>query len=271
MPLLEQTPETLAAELAVLLLGAAIVGMLARGLGVPYATALVIGGLLVEESHITTVPHLEPGVVLFGFLPPLLFDAAFRLDVREARVLVRPILFLALPGTVATAAIVGAVVVGALKLALAVGLLFGSVVAATDPVAVVGVFKSLHAPRRLAAIAEGESLINDGIAITIYTVVLALALGQPTGPVEVTLVLGREVVGGVVIGAVLGFAFSRLTRPCRRPPDRDATLGGPGLRQLYHGPVAGSVRTLGVCLSGLDSWQLRSPRWHVRDDSASPG
>jgi CPA1 family monovalent cation:H+ antiporter len=92
-----------------------------------------------------------------------------------------------------------------------VGLLFGSVVAATDPVAVVGVFKSLHAPRRLAAIAEGESLINDGIAITIYTVVLALALGQPTGPVDVLVVLGREVVGGVVIGCLLGLAFSRFT------------------------------------------------------------
>ena len=99
MPSVEPSPEFLAAELAVLLLGAAIIGMLARRLGVPYAVALVIGALLVEESHVASVPQLEPDVILFGFLPPLLFDAAFRLDVREARLLVRPILVLALPGT----------------------------------------------------------------------------------------------------------------------------------------------------------------------------
>ena len=109
------------------------------------------------ESHITSVPGLEPEVVLFGFLPPLLFDAAFRLDVREARALLQPILVLAFPGTVVTALIVGVVVAIALGLPIPIGLLFGSVVAATDPVAVVGVFKSLNAPRRVAAIAEGES------------------------------------------------------------------------------------------------------------------
>jgi CPA1 family monovalent cation:H+ antiporter len=74
----------------------------------------------------------------------------------------------------------------------------------------VGVFKSLNAPRRLAAIAEGESLINDGVAITIYIVVLALALGQPTTVWQVLTILVRELVGGIAIGVVLGLAFSRL-------------------------------------------------------------
>jgi monovalent cation:H+ antiporter, CPA1 family len=70
-------------QLAWLLLGAALVGMLARRIRVPYAVALVLGGLLVEESHLVAVPRLEPGLVLFVFLPPLLFDAAFRLDIEE--------------------------------------------------------------------------------------------------------------------------------------------------------------------------------------------
>jgi len=92
-----------------------------------------------------------------------------------------------------------------------VGLLFGSLVAATDPVAVVGVFKGLRASPRLAAIAESESLINDGVAITIYTAVLGLALTGAGSAAEVLRIFGQEVVGGVLIGGVLGLAFSRLT------------------------------------------------------------
>ena len=209
--MLAASPEQLARQFALLLLGAALVGMLARRIGVPYAVALVIGGLLVEESHVTIVPTLDPGLVLFGFLPPLLFDAAFRLDTREARSLLRPILLLALPGTLLTALVVGGIVTIVLNLPLFVGLLFGSLVAATDPVAVIGVFKGLRAPPRLAAIAESESLINDGVAITVYTAVLGLALTGTGSAAEVVRIFGQEVVGGVLIGGVLGVAFSRLT------------------------------------------------------------
>jgi monovalent cation:H+ antiporter, CPA1 family len=201
----------LAVQAAVLLLGAALVGMLARRIGVPYAVALVLGGLLLESAHVTTVPHLEPGLVLFGFLPPLLFDAAFRLDTREARVLLRPILVLALPGTLLTALFVAGCLTLVLGLPFGVALVFGSVVAATDPVAVVGVFKNLHAPARIAAIAESESLINDGVAITIYTAVLRLALGGDVSFVQLLTIFGREVLGGVLIGLVFGVVFSRLT------------------------------------------------------------
>jgi len=208
---LDQSPEQLARQFALLLLGAALVGMLARRIGVPYAVALVVGGLLIEESRITTVPTLDPGLVLFGFLPPLLFDAAFRLDTREARLLLRPILLLALPGTLLTAVAIGGIVTVVLHLPLVVGLLFGSLVAATDPVAVIGVFKGLRASPRLAAIAESESLINDGVAITIYTAVLGLALTGAGSAAEVLRIFGQEVVGGVLIGGVLGLAFSRLT------------------------------------------------------------
>ena len=169
---LEQSPEELARQFALLLLGAALVGMLARRIGVPYAVAMVVGGLIFEESHVTTVPTLDPGLVLFGFLPPLLFDAAFRLDTREARSLLRPILLLALPGTLLTALVVGGIVAVVLNLPLVVGLLFGSLVAATDPVA---------------------------------------ALTGTGSTTEVLRIFGQEVAGGVLIGGLLGFVFSRLT------------------------------------------------------------
>src|ERR1700730_1050435 len=117
--------------LAWMLLGAAVLGMLAWRIRLPYAVALVLGGVLVEETHLVPLPQLEPRVLLFVFLPPLLFDAAFRLDATALRSVARPVLLLAVPGTVATAAIVAVVLVVALHLPLPSALLFGSIVAAT--------------------------------------------------------------------------------------------------------------------------------------------
>ena len=196
---------------ALMLLGAALLGIVAWRINLPYAVVLVLAGLAVEQFHVVDLPQLEPRVLLFVFLPPLLFDAAFRLDDVQLRRLAQPVLWLAVPGTLATAAIVGIILHSVLQLDLAEALLFGSIVSATDPVAVVGVFRTIDAPRRLAVLVEGESLINDGVAITLYTATIGLATG---GSAEVTGALGlfvREVVGGVAVGAVMGVVFSRVT------------------------------------------------------------
>src|SRR5690242_18558533 len=194
-----------------LLLAAAILGILAWRLNLPYAVVLVLAGTAVEQIHVVVMPQLEPRVQLFVFLPPLLFDAAFRLDDVQLRRLAQPVLWLAIPGTVATAAIVGAVLVLTLHLGVPQALLFGSIVSATDPVAVVAVFRTLNAPRRVAVLVEGESLINDGVAITLYTATIGLATsGIADIPGALTLFV-REVVGGVAIGVVLGILFSRVT------------------------------------------------------------
>jgi monovalent cation:H+ antiporter, CPA1 family len=162
--------------------------MLARRIGLPFVVALVIGGLLVEETHLTTLPTLDPSLVLLG-----------------------PILVLAVPGTLLTVLIVGVIVFFVLHLPLALGLVFGSIVAATDPVAVVGVFRGLNAPARLEALVESKSLINDGVAITVYATILGFALTGTANAAEVATVFGREVLGGVLVGSLLGFVFSRLT------------------------------------------------------------
>jgi Na+:H+ antiporter len=196
---------------ALMLLGAAILGIVAWRINLPYAVVLVLGGLVVEQFHVVDLPQLEPRVLLFVFLPPLLFDAAFRLDDVQLRRLAQPVLWLAVPGTVATAAIVGIILYAVLHMGLAEALLFGSIVSATDPVAVVGVFRHLDAPRRLAVLVEGESLINDGVAITLYTATIGLATGGNTDVPGALGLFVREVVGGVGIGIVMGVIFSRLT------------------------------------------------------------
>lgn len=194
-----------------LLIAATLIGMVVRRLSVPYAVALVLGGLLIQASHVGGAPNLDPELVLFVFLPPLLFDAAFRLDAREARSLVRPIAILAVPGVLATALLVGVAVWLVLELPLAVALLFGSIVAATDPVAVISVFRQLNVTYRLSIIAEGESLINDGMAITLYVVLLDWAVTGTLNPLDAIGTFGLEVIGGVAIGGVVGLASSRIT------------------------------------------------------------
>jgi CPA1 family monovalent cation:H+ antiporter len=197
--------------LALMLMGAALLSILAWRLDVPYAVALVLGGLAVEQAHVVALPQLDPPVLLFVFLPPLLFDAAFRLDDVQLRSLARPVLWLAIPGTLATAAIVAAILYLTLHLPLAEALLFGSIVCATDPVAVVSVFRSVRAPRGLAVLVEGESLINDGVAITLYTAAIGLVTaGTADVPAALALFV-RQVVGGIAIGLALGVLFSRLT------------------------------------------------------------
>ncbi len=207
----EAAIEDLVQQVAWLLLGATLIAIVARKIRVPYAVALVVGGLIVEETHIVGLPEIDPGLVLFAFLPPLLFDAAFRLEARELRLVARPVLLLAVPGVMITAAIVGGAVSLLLGVPLLVALLFGSVVAATDPVAVTGVIKQLGLPSRIAVIPEAESLVNDGMAITLYTALIGLAVTGGVDALGIVEIFGLEVLGGVAIGSVLGFVFSRLT------------------------------------------------------------
>jgi CPA1 family monovalent cation:H+ antiporter len=198
-------------QFAWLLLGAALIGILARRVRVPYAVALVLGGLLIEESHLITLPQLDPPVLLFAFLPPLLFDAAFRLDARQLRLVVRPVLLLAVPGVVVTTLLVGGIVAVVLGLPLPVALLFGSLVAATDPVAVTAVLKEMTLPARLVIIPEAESLVNDGMAITLYTGISGVTRSGGPDLTALGVFFLREVLFGLAVGAVLGFVFSRLT------------------------------------------------------------
>ncbi|MFM8594527.1 MAG: cation:proton antiporter, partial [Chloroflexota bacterium] len=87
--------EEMVIQLAWLLVGAAIVGVVSYKLGVPYAVALVVAGVAVGQIAPEKLPSIDPEVVLFVFLPPLLFDAAFRIDGRLLKQMWRPVLFLA--------------------------------------------------------------------------------------------------------------------------------------------------------------------------------
>ncbi len=164
--------ETLIIEL---LLVVSLVAIGVRRLRVPYTVALVIAGLLMTFGERLEI-NLTPELILSLFVPPLVFEAAFHLEYKRLRENLISIVTLAIPGVLLTMLLVGWIVAKGTGLSLTSGLVFGALIAATDPVAVVALFRQLGAPKDLTVLIEGESLFNDGTAIVIFQLMLAAAL-----------------------------------------------------------------------------------------------
>ncbi len=182
----------------------AVTGFLAGAVGRPYGLANPLQGEAFEE------------VLVFLFLPVLVFAAALGLSVRAFLRDLLAILVLATLALVVSTALVGLALWAGLGLALPVALLFGALISATDPVAVVAVFRQLGVPRRLLTLVEGESLLNDGVAIVAYEVLIVAALG---GSISAAAGLGEFVVvfaGGTLLGLVVGLAAAAVL-PWLRP------------------------------------------------------
>ena len=211
-----------------LLLLASLSAVVLRRVRFPYTIGLVIVGLLVaiaqDRLHVLTpIQHirLRPDVVLYLFLPTLVFPAAVQLDLRLVRQNLSPILLLAGPGVILSTVIVGGVVGALTPLSWGAALLFGALISASDPVAVMALFKDLKAPGRLSVLVDGESLLNDAVAIVLFSSVLSVmkadAVGAMTavhGAVDLVLVS----VGGAAVGAALAVVYARGARLAEDDP-----------------------------------------------------
>ncbi len=201
-----------------LLLIVSLVAMAVRRLRVPYTVALVIVGLLISLQQSIQI-ELTPELILALFVPPLVFEAAFHINFRSLRDNLIPIIILAVPGVLLTTGVVGLIISAGVNLPLSSAFVFGALISATDPVAVVALFRALGAPRELAVLVEGESLLNDGTAIIIFNLMLAAAgVAVITGEVQAagSFDLIRAIidfiivsVGGLGIGGLLGWIVSR--------------------------------------------------------------
>jgi CPA1 family monovalent cation:H+ antiporter len=197
-------------ELFVILVAiATAAGLVFRRIGVPYTVLLVIvglGGVVVAPGlHV----QLPPEVILTVFLPVLVFESGYRLDLDELRRSSGAIAFLAVPGVLITAALVAGVLSLAAGLPHELGFLVGAIVAATDPAAVIATIKRLRAPDRLSTLIEAESVFNDGTAIVVFTVaVSALAGGQTLTGAAIALVV--TVIVSAAIGIVAGIIAGRI-------------------------------------------------------------
>lgn len=207
---------TLATTVVLLFAIAMGVALLTRPLRVPYTVALVVTGLLLGATHALPSPHLTKDLLYVAFLPGLLFEAAFHLDAKELWRSKGTVLSLAAPGVVlaialTTAALLGAHALGvAAPLAWPAALVFSALISATDPIAVVALFKTLGAPARLGVIVEAESLLNDGTSVVLYTIALGVASGVHTGVGGASVEFARVVGVGVLVGCAVGVGVSRL-------------------------------------------------------------
>ncbi len=198
--------ETLVIEL---LLIVSLVAIAVRRLRVPYTVALVLVGLLLTTQQPLDL-SFTPELILALLVPPLVFEAAFHINVRELQRNLRGILLLTVPGVIITTVMVGYIVGWLTPLGLPLAFVFGALISATDPVAVVALFRALSAPRRLALVVEAESLFNDGTAIVVFNLAIAAAL---TSRFDALAGVGQFLLvaaGGLSIGFVIGYLISRL-------------------------------------------------------------
>lgn len=188
-----------------LLIAVAVVAAAVRYVRIPYTVALVLVGLGLALLPGTPQVELTPQIILTVFLPVLLFYGAYHLDFADLRANLTPVTLLAIPGVVVTAVLAGAALHWAAGVEWIIALLFGTIVAATDPVAVLAVFGEVGAPRRLATIVTAESLFNDGTALVFFTTMVGVATGASAVDAGVTIeqfVLG--VAGALALGAAVG-------------------------------------------------------------------
>lgn len=206
----------LAILLITLLLVATTVALVTQQLRIPYVTGLVLAGLPLT-NFLSRQVGLDPSLVLNLFLPILIFDAAINTDISRLRSTFKPIAILAGPGAILSSAIIATVVKFGLGLEWIPAFLVGVILANTDTVSIIAVFKEIQVPSRLSTIVEGETLFNDAAALVSFNLLLAI---YTTGSITVAQGI-QEVLavalGGAIVGGVLGYlclpVFVRLQDP----------------------------------------------------------
>jgi monovalent cation/hydrogen antiporter len=211
---------TQALALLLLIVGSCAIAALARRRGVAAPILLVLTGL--AASYIPGVPEfrLNPDVILFAVLPPLVYTTALESSYLNLRDNVRTLALLSVGLVLFTAVVVG----GAARLdvpglPVAAAITLGAILAPTDAVTTASIGRQLHLPRRLLTVITGESMLNDGTALTVYAVAVSAASTTVATPSPLSAVgsLITISIGGIVVGLVLGVLMHRLRMRLRDP------------------------------------------------------
>ena len=188
---------------ALLLLIAAVVAMLTRRLRLPYSVGLVVAGIILAMLPFAPKVSLTKDLIFTALLPPLLFEAAFYIHWNQLRRDFSVIVVLATLGVLLSACVTATGMHYLAHWQWLGALVFGVLIAATDPVSVIATFKEAKAHGRLLVLIEAESLLNDGTAAVAFGVVVALASGQQLTSLEITAMLLRTIGGGILCGGAV--------------------------------------------------------------------
>lgn len=218
---------------------------------IPYTLLLVIVGLALALVDVRLV-NLSPGLILFIFLPPLLFEAAWNLKWSDLKRDLIPICLYAILGVLISIAGIAVGLNQVVGTPLTTALLIGASLSATDPVSVTALFRELGVVKRLSILMEGESLFNDGMAVVAFGFLVALPLGQAELAVRPVLVQLLVVVGvGLGVGCLIGFGISYLTQRFDLPlVEQSLTLVSAYGSYIITEELGGSG-VIGVVVTGL--------------------
>ncbi len=221
-------------------------------LHIPYPILLVIGGLALGLVPGVPTIQVPPQFILIGVLPPLLYSAAFFTSLRDLRTYRRAIGLLSI-GLVASTTVGVAVVAHALVggLTWAGAFVLGAVVSPTDPTAATSIARRLGIPRRIMAIVEGESLVNDGSSLVILKFAVAAVLTGSVSAMAASLSFVWTVVGGVAIGLAVGWVIRRVRRRLDDPPVEITIALMTGYFAFIPANLVGASGVLAVVAAGV--------------------
>jgi CPA1 family monovalent cation:H+ antiporter len=200
------------------------VAVVARRTRLPFTVLLVFVGsclaFLAQFEWLSFIQEfrLTPELLFYIFLPILIFESAYNMQIRDLQANIRSITWLSIVSLLISMFAIAGILYGlallfGFQIPFLVFLLFGALISATDPVAVLALFKEFGVPRRLSLIFEGESLFNDGTSFAAFLIVLEMLLKGYEGVgslSEGVLMFGSMVIGGIVFGLLMGFVFSKL-------------------------------------------------------------
>ena len=285
------TPPVYLGPILAALVVAITVALLIRKLKMPYTISLVIAGLVLglfskykDEYDLSLEGILSAEVILFLILPPLLFDGASKLDWGSFKRIWRITSILAVPGVIINMMVIGVLVWYLVWDAnpdmMLFSLLLGAILAPTDPVSVLALFKECGAPHRLSAMVESESLFNDGTGVVMFQVMLALVIASLTGESST---IGSVLISGiamflqmVIIGAMVGGALAYGSNLALRWTENhllEVTIsvalafGSFFVAEQFHGSGVIAVVVAGMVLGNAGKHQEMTPQARVALDN----
>ncbi|MBL8878714.1 MAG: Na+/H+ antiporter [Phycisphaerales bacterium] len=202
--------------LIIVLLTVAVIGSVARLVSIPYPILLTIGGTCLSVIPGFHAPPLDPDLILFFFLPPLLYKEAFHTSWHDFLRWIRPILMLSIGLVALTMFAVGASAMALFPLmAWPVALALGAIVSPTDTVAANSVIHRLRVPRRVSAIVGGESLVNDATGLVALQITIGVIVSGHFAPANVAGAFLWTTLAGMGVGLAVGWIAHRVNRAIR--------------------------------------------------------